>query len=110
MIQLADFLNTPLANVRKQFIRRIGLKFSIKEHPTTKDCVFLCPAGKDKRGCAIYPVRPLQCRTWPFWKENLRSPDHWLAASERCPGINRGRLYTKDEILNILEQKRLALK
>ena len=31
-------------------------------------CAFLQP---DHR-CAIYPVRPRQCATWPFWRENLK--------------------------------------
>ena len=32
------------------------------------DCVFF-EAG---RGCTVYPVRPRQCRTWPFWGEQRR--------------------------------------
>ena len=38
----------------------------------------------------IYPVRPTQCRTWPFWEDNLKSPQAWKNASERgrgCPGM-----------------------
>ena len=27
-----------------------------------------------RKSCSIYGVRPLQCRTWPFWPENLASP------------------------------------
>ncbi len=43
--------------------------------------------------CAIYPVRPQKCRTWPFWDGNLRSPDDWNQTAKGCPGINRGKQY-----------------
>jgi hypothetical protein len=56
------------------------------------------------KGCAIYDVRPTQCRTWPFWPSNLRSPDDWNRAAQKCPGINKGKLYTFDEIEKIKKQ------
>lgn len=48
--------------------------------------------------CTIYPTRPHQCRTYPFWKRYLVSAREWNKAHEFCPGINRGRLHTKSEI------------
>lgn len=53
-------------------------------------------------GCRIYAIRPMQCRTFPFWIANLRSESRWEAISRDCPGIGRGRHYTKEEILGIL--------
>ena len=47
-------------------------------------CVFLRDGAQ--AGCAIYPVRPERCRTWPFWDE-LRDPDALRAAMRFCPGI-----------------------
>jgi Fe-S-cluster containining protein len=37
------------------------------------DCIFW-EAGPDGGGCAVYPARPAQCRTWPFWP-SLRSEE-----------------------------------
>ena len=55
------------------------------------DCVFLqTDEATGKRGCSIYPVRPQQCRTWPFWPDNLRSRRSWQAASSICPGMTAG--------------------
>lgn len=49
-------------------------------------CVFL-----DERGeCGIYPVRPLQCRTYPFWPEIVNRQRDWHRESRRCEGIGRG--------------------
>lgn len=104
--RLAQYFGQTVEQVRKKYIRRVGLRHSILENPTTHDCIFLT-AGKDGgRGCAIYSVRPNQCRTWPFWKENLESPDYWNYAAIKCPGINRGRLFTAEEIETILHQKK----
>jgi len=44
-----------------------------------------------RRGCSIYPVRPLQCRTWPFWDTNLASKSAWDRAAQRCHGMDHGR-------------------
>jgi len=57
------------------------------------------------KGCAIYDVRPTQCQTWPFWPSNLRSPDDWNTAAQKCPGINKGKFYSFDEIEKIKKQK-----
>lgn len=51
-------------------------------------CVFL---GEDTR-CGIYPVRPMQCRTYPYWPELLRSGAAWRGEGRRCEGIDRGKV------------------
>lgn len=62
------------------------------------DCIFL-----SDKGCMLYDYRPKQCRTYPFWAHILESEDQWNKESHECPGINHGKLYTKkdiDEYLN----------
>lgn len=54
--------------------------------------------------CRIYPVRPNQCKTFPFWFDNLRSESRWKKIHSQCPGIGTGRLYHKNEILDILQR------
>lgn len=63
------------------------------------DCIFF----DKKEGCTIYLDRPRQCRTWPFWRSNLYSPEQWKRGGVRCPGINRGRLYDVDLIMEMSE-------
>ncbi len=48
-------------------------------------CPFLAGAR-----CSVYAARPAQCRSFPFWKENLRSPAAWNRVASFCPGIGRG--------------------
>lgn len=51
-------------------------------------CIFL-EEGRDGAGCSIYPVRPEQCRTWPYWPELRDSPEELAEAMRMCPGIRR---------------------
>jgi len=97
---IAGHLGLTPQEVRHRFLRQVGPRTTIVEDSTTKDCIFLQTSG-DTRQCEIYPVRPAQCRTWPFWPENLANPDAWNRAALRCPGINRGRLYTCEDIQRI---------
>ncbi len=60
------------------------------------DCIFW------GNGCAIYPVRPRQCRTFPFWAENLESPEAWAEVRRSCQGAGQGRLYRFEDIRAIL--------
>ncbi len=60
------------------------------------DCIFW------NGGCTIYPVRPRQCRTFPFWPENLESPETWNAVMERCHGAGKGKLYRLEDIRSVL--------
>ena len=99
---IADFLKISVGQLRQKYLRRVGLRTTIIEHCDTKDCIFLNHGlhrlhGNQKR-CIIYPVRPSQCRTWPFWPSNLTSPNAWNKAAQKCPGINRSRRYSFQEI------------
>jgi Fe-S-cluster containining protein len=59
-----------------------------------KRCVFL---GEDN-GCRIYPVRPTQCGTFPFWRE-LGMDGTWTQeVRSMCEGTGQGRLYSPAEI------------
>ena len=50
-----------------------------------RDCIFL-----DGRRCRVHRARPEQCRTWPFWPENL-PPRVWRRdIAAHCPGVGRG--------------------
>ncbi len=101
---IADFLKVSSGRLRQRYLRRIGLRTTIMEEPQTKDCIFLYKQDDCKR-CRIYPVRPNQCRTWPFWAGNLSSPHSWNEVARRCPGINRGRLYSGEDIERLKKQR-----
>lgn len=97
--QIAGFLEIPLERFEQEYVRRVGDRQSLREWPDG-DCVFF---DNPTRACTVYPVRPVQCRTWPFWERNLRSPESWSRACAICPGSGKGRLYQVEEILSLLD-------
>ena len=92
---LAAFLDCSPAGLLEQGVVPHDNGYRILEKPNG-DCLFF-----DGR-CTIYPVRPLQCRTYPFWRKNLRSQEAWHRTCAECPGIGQGRYYTPAEILDEL--------
>ncbi len=54
-----------------------------------KDFVGPCTFLRDKR-CTIYEARPTQCRTWPFWPENMNAKVWSTDIASFCPGVGKG--------------------
>jgi Fe-S-cluster containining protein len=87
MVKIAQHLKMETDAFTRAYVKRVGTRYSLMEQ-VNYDCVFLTRDPETKKaGCRIYPVRPTQCRTWPFWNQNLRAPEAWSAASEKCPGM-----------------------
>jgi len=53
--------------------------------PRQAQCIFL-----EKTGCRIHTVKPLQCRTFPFWPGLIDEKAEWRATAKWCPGIDQG--------------------
>ena len=105
---LAEHLGLSEAETRVQYTRKLGGKISLKEKRSPQglyDCIFLTELPDGKRVCGIYSVRPLQCRTWPFWEGNLRSQEDWDAAATRCPGMKGGKKYSLEQIEALRDAK-----
>jgi Fe-S-cluster containining protein len=118
IVALADYLEITAEEMVERYCRKISGKFSLKEirHPARGqyDCIFvkeiLVNAGPDtakieqtrieqtRRVCSVYPARPLQCRTWPFWPENLGSKKAWKQAGRKCHGMDQGRHFDRQSI------------
>ncbi|MBN2563313.1 MAG: YkgJ family cysteine cluster protein [Phycisphaerae bacterium] len=95
--KIAAFIGCAGKGLTRKHLRRVGLRHSLTEDKETGDCCFL-EHKEGRRICGIYPVRPLQCRTWPFWSSNLRSPGAWDLTSLSCPGMNEGEYYDFEQI------------
>jgi Fe-S-cluster containining protein len=102
---IAEHLKITPGKVRERYLKRVGLRTTIIEQTGTNDCVFLRTVEGGKK-CVIYPVRPSQCRSWPFWPSNLSHPGAWSKAAQKCPGINRGRCYSFEEIERLKKEKK----
>jgi len=95
---IAIHLRISVAEMISKYVRKVGRRFSLREVPETKDCVFLDTDQHGRRLCSVYALRPTQCRTWPFWDSNLRGQGEWSLAGVRCRGINRGELHRIEDI------------
>ena len=51
-----------------------------------------------KDGCSAYQARPVQCYTYPFWSWMVENKETWDDCAKDCPGMNKGRLWTFEEI------------
>ena len=91
-VRIAEHLGLTYKAFRRTYLRRGWRGLTLKEKPNY-DCVMLS-GGQ----CTIYPVRPLQCRIWPFWPMNLASPKAWDAAAKRCIGIGKGPRFALEQI------------
>jgi uncharacterized protein len=101
IIALAKAMEMETEAFRERFTRRVGPRTSLVEYPDG-DCILLDP---QTRKCLAYEGRPIQCRTWPFWKSNLRSESSWQGVCEVCPGAGHGKLYSLEEIQHARDQK-----
>jgi uncharacterized protein len=111
--RLAEYLKLSVAETTEKYCRTIDGKVSLRERRSKEglyDCIFLTETGPaqnsggvshGRRVCSVYSVRPAQCRTWPFWKENLASESAWVHAAKRCPGIGKGPRYGLSKIESI---------
>jgi len=77
---ISSFLGIDEEIFKSRFLIKVGYRYSIKEKPYKNGyaCIFF------ENGCKIYPVRPNQCRTFPFWDYYKTHMNELL---KECPGI-----------------------
>ena len=96
---MAARLNLPIDVFYARYTRDAGHTPLLREVDTEfgKDCILLSRDAKGKALCTVYEARPTQCKTWPFWPENLESRDAWLEAKRDapCAGMESGELHTE---------------
>ena len=80
---ISNLLKISKEEFLKKYTRSINGRISLKENLPNYDCIFF----KEKK-CTIYEKRPKQCKSYPFWKENLRSKKSWDDVKKDCEGIN----------------------
>jgi len=91
-----------VTEVKQLYTRKVGDQRTLREQ-ANGDCVFY----DRQRGCTVYPVRPRQCRTWPFWESNLATPEDWERTESICPGSGQGELIPVEEITRRMKVIRL---
>ncbi len=95
-MQISKHLGIDIVVFYRNYLKKIGSKYSLKEHKNF-DYIFL----KDKK-CSIYEVRPIQCKTFPWWPHFLESSDNFNDVKNHWEGINHidGDLVSFEKIQN----------
>ena len=84
----------------RKYCQKTDGSYHLKQNPKEIDCVFL----KNNR-CQVYKARPTQCRTWPFWPENMNAKTWSQEVAGYCPGVGKGQLFTEKEIEDTLREQ-----
>lgn len=82
--KMAEFLNLSVEDFATMYLRKVNHRYSLVEKQLAPDnfaCIFFDESNKR---CSIYPVRPLQCRTFPFWEQFKNDEEE---VRKECPGI-----------------------
>ena len=58
-------------------------RWILKSDPVSDICIYL----DEQKKCTTYEARPAQCRSYPFWAENVRSDRSWRKTVSECPGL-----------------------
>jgi uncharacterized protein len=106
--KISKHLNLTPANFLDKYTRNVYGAYSLKEMKApTYECIFF-----ENKKCKIYSVRPLQCRSYPFWPHHLTSKEIWEKnVKSFCPGTQAktSLSHSKKEIDLILEEYKKEL-
>lgn len=82
---IAKFLGMEFEEFTKTYVKKVGYKFSLieKVYQEGYACVFFDETMKQ---CGIYPVRPKQCRDFPFW-EIFKEEQYLHSLLRECKGV-----------------------
>lgn len=81
---MAAFLELDIEEFARVYLRKVKHRYSLVEKRLSEDnfaCIFF---DESKNRCLVYEVRPLQCRTFPFWEQFKNNEDE---VKKECPGI-----------------------
>ena len=99
IIRLSKFTKLKYDDFIKLYCDKTDGFTHFKEKKNSSKCIFL-----DKKKCSVYKARPIQCRTWPFWKENMNTKKWNNEISKLCPGINKGGKFSKKDIDKVIKE------
>ena len=96
--RISKFFDISLKTFKKNYCQTSNGFFHLKEIRKNGECIFL-----EKKRCSIYKARPTQCRTWPFWPENMNTKTWNNEVLNFCPGIGHGTIIKKERIDKLLK-------
>lgn len=100
---MAKGLGLSLSEFTKKYCEKTDGIYHLIERKDNPDCLFF------KKGrCSVYLSRPMQCRTWPFWPENMNAKTWNKEIKTFCPGVGKGPLRKPEDIEAQLKAKKVS--
>ena len=82
---IAAFLERSIEDFATIYLKKVKHRYSLIEKERVEEKDFACIFFDNKQNrCLIYPVRPSQCRTFPFWEQFKNNTKE---VQKECPGI-----------------------
>ena len=98
--RFAKHFNLSIEHFKKKYCQTTdGYVHLTEKKSLNGKCLFL----KNYK-CTVYESRPSQCRTWPFWNENMNTKIWNEDISVNCPGIGKGKKISSRLIENYLKE------
>lgn len=86
LLRIATHLGLTAQEFETRYVIRYRHMLRLRK-PKNSQCHFLMG-----QGCSVHVVKPVQCRTYPFWPELVEDRAAWRDEGKRCPGIGKGEL------------------
>ncbi len=93
--KIAYYLGMGYAEFRYRYLQEVEGRLTVGEMENGECLLF----DAKTNSCSVYPVRPDQCSSDPFWPRCLASQEAWSRRRAKCPGIDKGLLWTYEEII-----------
>tara|TARA_B110000196_G_scaffold305265_1_gene302690 strand:- start:687 stop:1133 length:447 start_codon:yes stop_codon:yes gene_type:complete len=100
--QLSKFFKLEINDFLKVYCDKTNGLTHLKEIKKNGDCLFL-----ENKRCTVYKGRPTQCRTWPFWEENMNAKVWNKNMATFCPGIGKGKVIKRNTITKKIREDKL---
>ena len=102
LVRAARFLRISAQEFEAKYVIRYPTLLRLRK-PLNAQCHFL-NAG----GCSIHPVKPTQCRLYPYWPELVEDRQAWQEEAKSCPGIGKGDLVQIGDALELASEMKRA--
>ncbi|RME02664.1 MAG: YkgJ family cysteine cluster protein [Planctomycetota bacterium] len=79
--RICQFLQMDITAFQRKYLEKHQRTMVLASHPNG-DCIFL-----EDNLCKIHPVKPDQCRKWPFWPELIFNSQLFMEAKSYCEGL-----------------------
>ncbi len=102
LVRIAEFLRMTPERFEQRYVYRTRNLRRLRT-PRAAQCHFL-----KEGGCSIHPVKPTQCRIFPFWPELVENDKKWHKTGGWCPGIGKGELVQIETARDLAREMREA--